>query len=100
MLIHSVYFRLEDASEGATQSLLDAAEKYLTGHPGTVSFAVGTRVADLNRPVNDDTFDVALHVVFESRAAHDAYQVAERHEAFIAEQKGNWAEVRVFDSET
>jgi hypothetical protein len=37
-------------------------------------------------------------VVFESRAAHDAYQVAPRHVQFIEENKANWAKVRVFDA--
>ena len=43
-------------------------------------------------------FDVALHVVFTDRAAHDAYQADATHDRFIAEMKHNWAKVRVFDS--
>jgi hypothetical protein len=35
--------------------------------------------------------------VFESHAAHHAYQTAERHTQFIAEQAPTWAKVRVFD---
>lgn len=100
MLIHAVFFTLKDASDEARRALIESAETHLTGHPGTAFFAVGTRVPDLARPVNDAEFDVALTVVFESRADHDAYQVAERHETFIASQKANWAAVRVFDSET
>ena len=53
---------------------------------------------DLTRPVNQTDFDVALQVVFETRAAHDAYQVAPRHVQFIEENKANWAKVRVFDA--
>jgi hypothetical protein len=49
--------------------------------------------------VNDRDFDVALFIVFESHAAHDAYQVADRHETFIAENAPNWAKVRVFDAD-
>ena len=48
--------------------------------------------------MNDRDFDVALNVVFQDAAAHDAYQKAERHLKFIAENKGNWKKVRVFDS--
>jgi hypothetical protein len=40
---------------------------------------------------------VALEIVFESHAAHDTYQTAERHNAFIAENATTWAKVRVFD---
>ena len=40
-----------------------------------------------------------LRVTAEDRAAHDAYQVADLHEKFIAENKATWKKVRVFDSD-
>jgi hypothetical protein len=98
MLGHMVYFTLKDNSPAAVEALVAACRKYLTGHPGTTFFAVGMLVSDLKRPVNQTDFDVALQVVFESRAAHDAYQVAPRHVQFIEENKANWAKVRVFDA--
>jgi hypothetical protein len=99
MLGHMVYFTLKDRSPAAVQKLLADCRKYLTDHPGTVFFAAGTLVPDLTRPVNQTDFDVALQVVFESRAAHDAYQVAPRHIQFIEENKPNWDKVRVFDAD-
>jgi hypothetical protein len=54
--------------------------------------------AELDRPVNDRDFDVALHVYFKDRASHDKYQEHPRHKQFIEEQQGNWKKVRVFDS--
>jgi hypothetical protein len=48
--------------------------------------------------VNVRDFDGALQLVFESRAAHDAYQTAPRHLQFIDENKPTWAQVRVFDA--
>ena len=98
MLSHAVYFSLKDRSPAAVKALVSACETYLTGHPGTVSFSVGT-VAACDRHVNDRDFDVALAIVFDSHAAHDAYQTAERHMQFIAEQATNWAKVRVFDAD-
>jgi hypothetical protein len=98
MLAHCVYFTLNDSSVAAIEELIAAGKKYLTGHSGTVFFAVGTLAAELDRPVNDRDFDVALHVVFDSMAAHDEYQQSERHLAFIAESKWNWKKVRVFDA--
>jgi predicted nucleotidyltransferase len=98
MLAHNVYFTLTDNSTAAKEKLVAACKKYLTGHPGTVFFGAGTRVEDLDRPVNDRDFDVALVVVFDGKPAHDKYQKADRHLAFIAENKANWAEVRVFDA--
>lgn len=98
MLSHDVYFTLKDKSPAAVQGLIAACKQHLTGHPGTVFFAVGTLEPALARPVNDRDFDVALHIVFTDRAAHDAYQDAPRHHRFVAEQKEGWARVRVFDS--
>jgi hypothetical protein len=98
MLGHMVYFTLKDRSAAAIDKMLQACRKYLTGHPGTVFFAVGTVVPDLNRPVNQVDFDVALQLVFESRQAHDAYQEAPRHHQFVDENKANWERVRVFDA--
>ena len=97
-VVHNVYFSLNDNSSAATEALVAACKKYLTGHPGTVFFAAGPLATELNRPVNDRDFDVALTVVFKNKAAHDAYQTAERHLKFIAENKPTWKKVRVFDA--
>jgi len=98
MLAHNVFFTLADNSQQARQKLVADCKKYLAGHPGTVFFAAGTLAAELNRPVNDQDFDVALHVVFEDKAAHDRYQEAPRHHQFIKENQENWKGVRVFDA--
>jgi hypothetical protein len=97
-LVHNVFFSLKDRSPEAAQGLIDACKRYLSDHPGTLYFGAGG-CSDLEREVNDRDFDVALHIAFESRAAHDAYQAAPRHQQFIDEQKHNWAKVRVFDSD-
>jgi len=99
MLSHSVFFSLHDSSPEAVQALLGACETYLNDHPGVTYFAVGTLNRELSRPVNDMAFDVALHVVFDSKASHDAYQVAPRHLQFIEECKPNWKQVRIFDAD-
>lgn len=99
MLAHNVYFRLKDQSAAARDQLLAACRKHLADHPNTLFFACGTLEPALAREVNDRDFDVALHVVFESRAAHDAYQDHPRHVEFVRENRDNWARVRVFDSD-
>ena len=98
MLSHMVYFTLKEPSDTAVEQLVAACHTYLKDHPGIVFFAAGTRVEDLQRPVNDQEFHVGLHVVFDSRAAHDAYQVHELHQRFIAENQADWEQVRVFDA--
>lgn len=99
MLSHTVFFTLKDSSKEACDRLVAACHKYLTQHEGIRLLTAGTRVPDLQRPVNDQEFHVALNVVFESREAQDVYQVSAKHDEFIAEQKDNWAQVRVFDAD-
>jgi hypothetical protein len=97
-LVHAVYFRLKESSPEAREKLLRGCREFLTGHEGTVFFSAGVLAAELDREVNVRDFDVALLVVFENRAAHDAYQVHPRHLKFIEEYKDLWDSVRVFDS--
>jgi len=98
LLSHSVYFTLTDNSEDAKAALVADCKQYLSDHPGTVFFSAGTLAEQYERPVNDRAFDVALHVVFEYEAAHDAYQQAPKHVEFIEKNKANWKQVRVFDA--
>jgi hypothetical protein len=99
MLAHNVFFTLKDRSPAARDALVAACRKYLTGHPGTLFFACGVLEPELSRPVNDRDFDVALHLVFASRADHDTYQDSPRHVAFVEENRASWARARVFDSD-
>ena len=98
MLVHNVFFTLEDSSPAKVDDLLAACQKYLKDHPGVVFFASGKVGDEFARPVNDRMYQVALHVVFTDKAAHDQYQVAPDHLKFIEENKPNWRNVRVFDS--
>jgi hypothetical protein len=97
-LAHDVYFTLNDASPEARQQLVEACRRYLSGHEGTVFFAAGTRATEMERDVNDQAYDVSLHLFFSGEAAHDAYQEHPRHKEFIEKMKSNWKTVRVFDS--
>ncbi len=99
MLAHNVFFALKDRSETARDALIASCQTHLTSHPGVRFFACGRLAEGLDRPVNDRAFDVALHIVFESKAAHDTYQDAPRHHQFVDENKANWETVRVFDSD-
>lgn len=98
MLVHDVYFTLQESTPENREQLLAACKKYLVDHPGVVLFACGTP-ADLDRPVNDRAWDVGLHVVFASRADHDRYQTAPDHLKFIEENRSTWKQVRVFDTD-
>ena len=96
---HMVYFKLKDATDENRQKLVAACKKYLADHDGVVFFSAGVLADSLKRDVNDRDWDVALHLVFANKAAHDKYQDHPEHLKFIEENKANWAKVRVFDSE-
>jgi quinol monooxygenase YgiN len=98
MLVHNVYFSLKESNEANRRKLVEACDKYLSDHPGTVFYAAGT-VSALDRSVNDRDWDVGLHVIFKDQASHDAYQDAPKHLKFIEESKDTWAKVRVFDTD-
>jgi hypothetical protein len=98
-LAHMVFFTLKDASDANREKMVRACKDYLSGHDGTVYFSVGTRNEDFQREVNDKEYDIALHLVFKDKAAHDVYQDHARHKKFIAENQSLWSKVRVFDSD-
>lgn len=97
-MAHMVFFTLTSDTPENQQKLIDGCEKYLSGHDGAIYFSVGALAKDLNREVNDHGFQVALHIVFENKAAYEKYAPHPRHEKFIAENKSLWSKVRVFDS--
>ena len=97
-LAHMVFFTLAEDNAANRDTLVKACQKYLSDHDGTVYFSAGSIADDLTRDVNDRDFDVALHLVFASKAAHDVYQTHPQHLKFIEENKHLWSGVRVFDS--
>jgi hypothetical protein len=96
-LAHMVFFTLKESNDANRGKLVDAAKEYLGGHPGEIYFSVG-RMVDLKEPVSVTDFDVALHVVFQGKQAHDKYLVSERHLKFVAVAKELCKKVRGFDS--
>ncbi len=99
-LAHMVFFALKDHSKESRERFLASCEKYLADHDGTVYFSVGTIAEDkdVEEPVSVKDFDVALHVVFEDKAAKAKYLASDRHKKFVDENRESFAGVRVFDS--
>ena len=95
---HSVFFTMKDRSPDAVARFVKSCDKYLTGHLGTVSYSVGTMAKDVVEEASDRDFDVALLVVFEDKTALATYHKSPRHDQFVAENKDDFAKVRVFDS--
>ncbi len=97
-LAHIVLFKLKDASEEACAKLIASCDEKLSQQPGVIFYGVGKRGEEFTRPVNDAEFDVGLHVVFESKAAHDVYQECDDHVTFLAENRDNFAGIRISDT--
>ena len=97
-LAHNVFFKLKDPSDANADALVAACKKYLNVQPGIVFFAAGRICKELARDVNDQNWDVGLHLVFDSKASHDNYQDDPMHVKFVNDNKPSWAAVRVFDS--
>ncbi len=97
-LAHMVFFTLAEDNQANRDELVSACQKYLSDHDGTAYFSAGAIADDLTREVNDREFDVALHLVFANKAAHDTYQTHPQHLEFIEKNKHLWSGVRVFDS--
>ena len=98
MHAHNVFFALIDNSPEKIEQMIAAGHQYLAVIPGIRSFACGARETRLARDVNDLDFDVSVHILFESKEAHDAYQVADSHNEYVARNEANWAKARAFDT--
>ena len=82
MFSHVVIFWTDPANPKAADELIAGAKKFLAPLPGIVHFHVGN-MAPSNRPVVDQSYQVALNVVFDSKQAQDNYQVHPLHLEFV-----------------
>jgi hypothetical protein len=97
-LAHMVFFTLKDHSSESRAKFVASCNKYLKDHEGAVFFAVGTIAEDVVEGPSVRDFDVALHVLFETKDAEAKYLKHPRHTQFVEENKDQFAKVRVFDS--
>lgn len=97
MFTHVVMFWLrKDAPAEARRQLIDDCRAYLAKIP-TIKFIDAGRPAMTPREVVDNTYDVGLVTVFDDREGHDAYQVHELHQTFIARNKANFDRIQIYD---
>jgi hypothetical protein len=82
MFSHVVIFWTDPAIPGAADELIAGANKYLRPIPGCLQFHVGKMVPS-HRPVVDQSYQVALNLVFKDKQAQDDYQVHPLHVQFI-----------------
>jgi hypothetical protein len=84
MFSHIVIFWTVPARPEAADEVIAGANKLLKAIPGLTHFHIGKMVGS-QRPVVDQTYQVALNTVFTSKQAQDAYQVHPQHLEFIAQ---------------
>jgi hypothetical protein len=82
MFSHIVVFWLNPAHPHAAEQLIAGANKYLKDIPGVLQFHVG-RMMPSHRPVVDQTYQVALNIVFPDKHAEHQYQSHPQHLEFV-----------------
>lgn len=82
MLSHIVVLWADPGPSDAAEKILTAANRLLPGIPGIVKFHAGKMVGS-PRPVVDQSYSVALNIIFSSKEAEAAYQTHPQHVEFV-----------------
>ena len=82
MFSHVVIFWTDPAQPNAVDELIVGANQYLKSIPGVLQFHVG-KMSPSPRPVVEQSYQVALNLIFPSKAAEQAYQVHPQHIEFV-----------------
>jgi hypothetical protein len=82
MFSHVVIFWTDPANPKAAEELIEGANKYLKPIPGVLHYHVG-RMVPSHRPVVDQSYQVALNLVFADKASQDDYQIHPLHVDFV-----------------
>lgn len=99
MFSHVVIFWTKSENPNAADELIAGGEKYLRPIPGVLTYHMG-RMVPSHRPVVDQSYQIALNLVFETKRAQDEYQVHPLHIEFVEKVfKPNCARVVVYDFE-
>ena len=82
MFSHVVIFWTDPAKPKAADELIAGANQYLKPIPGVLHFHIG-KMAKSPRAVVDQTYQVALNLVFPDKKTQDDYQVHPLHIDFV-----------------
>jgi hypothetical protein len=97
MFSHVVIFWTKPEIPNAADALIAGAEEYLRPIPGIVNFHVG-RMVGSHRDVVDQTYQVALNLVFETKQQQDDYQTHPLHLEFVEKAfRPNCARALIYD---
>jgi hypothetical protein len=93
---HVVIFWTDPANPKAADELIAGGEKYLKPIPGVIHFHMG-RMVGSHRPVVEQSYQVALNLIFPSKQAQDEYQIHPEHVKFVEQCRSLWQKVTVYD---
>ena len=99
MFSHVVIFWTDAKKPTAADDLIAGMHEYLKNIPGLLHFHVG-KMARSHRPVVDQSYQVALNLVFPDKKTQDEYQDHPRHLEFVEKVfKPNCVKVVIYDFE-
>jgi len=99
MLVHTVYFWLKPELTAQQCADFRRGVESLGTIKSVEKIYVGTPAKTEKRPIIDDSYSVALTVLCQDVAAHNAYQVDPIHHVFIDKFKTYWSRVQIYDAE-
>jgi len=99
MLVHTVYFWLKPELTAQQHADFIKGVGKLAGIKAVEQAFVGQPAKTEKRPIIDDSYSVALTVICQDIAGHDAYQVDPIHLEFINTFKTFWNRVQIYDAE-
>ena len=82
MFSHIVIFWTDPAKPAAADTVIAGAYKFLKHIPGITHFHIG-KMAGSHRPVVDQSYQVALNLVFPDKKTQDEYQLHPLHVEFV-----------------
>src|SRR4051812_46374824 len=99
MFSHVVIFLTDPKKPRAADELIAGARKFFATIPGILQFHVG-KMTPSHRPVVEQSYQVALNIVFTDKKAQDVYQDHPDHVQFVEKSfKPNCVKVVIYDFE-
>jgi len=83
MFSHIVVFWTDPAPPDAADDLIAGANRLLKNIPGVLQFHIGKMVPS-GRPVVEQSYQVALNLIFPDKATEEAYQKHPQHVEYVA----------------
>jgi len=90
MFSHIVIFWIKPDVEDAEKRLVDGLNHYLPDIPGVISMHVG-RCAPSDRPVVDQSYQVALNITFKNKIVQDEYQASSSSRRCSSKSATGWS---------